>query len=183
MSKKYIVRPPKQKQEPEVYSNYKIRAKFVRVIDENGALRGEMSISEAINLAQSLDIDLVQLNGDSVPTCKLCDLQKFLYERKKKQKERNKIARENAIETKQISIHITIDKNDLSRKLNEIKKFITEGNNVKFSLQLRGREQAIKNDAFSLMRECVSRMSSFAEPDSDLKLNGKNIEVLLKPIS
>ena len=180
MSKKYIVRPIKQKPEPEVLANYKIKAKFVRVIDAEGKFIGEMPTHKAIELSQKYDIDLVQMNGAEVPTCKLCDYQKFLYERKKKQKEKNKISRENSVETKQIGIHITIDKNDLERKLNEVRKFISQGNNVKFVLQLRGRENAMKRDAINIVSSCVERLSDVAECDSPMKTNGNTIEVLFK---
>ena len=171
-----------QKKAPDVLSNYYIRAKRVKVIDEIGKFIGEMPFKVALEKAQNLDLDLIQVGAGEIPTCKMGDLNKFLFERKKKDKERQRQIRENTFETKQIIIHITIDKNDLDRKISEVKKFIELGHNVKFSLQMRGRELAMKDDAFRMMRECVDKLSEIAEVDVPAKLNGKSIDVTFRKI-
>lgn len=184
MSNKYRQNTETQdrSKQPDVLSNYYIRAKRVKVIDSNGKFLGEFPTRVALDKAQNLDLDLIQVGGGEVPTCKFGDLNKFLFERKKKEKERNRQIRENTFETKQIIIHITIDKNDLARKLSEVEKFIQLGHNVKFSLQMRGREVAMKNDAFSLMRDCIAKLARIAEVDVPAKLNGKSIDVTFRKI-
>lgn len=166
----------------DVLSNYYIRARRVKVIDESGKFIGEMPTKVAIDKAQNLDLDLIQVGGGEVPTCKLGDLNKFLFERKKKDKERQRQIRENTFETKQIIVHLTIDKNDLARKLSEVAKFIELGHNVKFSLQMRGRELAMKDDAFALIRDCAQKLSRIAEVDVPAKLNGRSIDVTFRKI-
>lgn len=167
---------------PEILSNYYIKAKRVKVIDENGNFIGEFPFRVALDKAQTLDFDLIQVGGGEVPTCKFGDLNKFLYERKKKEKERNRQIRENTFETKQVIIHLTIEHNDLNRKLSEVEKFIKLGHNVKFSLQMRGRELALKNDAFTIIKECAQKLSNIAEVDVPAKLNGRSIDVTFRKI-
>lgn len=166
----------------QILSNYHIKARFVKVIDESGKFLGEFPTRVALEKAQNLDMDLIQLGGGEVPTCKMGDLNKFLYEKKKKDKERNRQIRENTFETKQIIIHITIDKNDLARKISEVSKFIEAGHNVKFSLQMRGRELALKDDAFALIKECAEKLAGIAEVDVPAKLNGRSIDVTFRKI-
>jgi len=174
--------PSENRKAPEVMSNYYIRAKRIKVIDETGKYLGEFPFRVALERAQNLDLDLIQVGGGEVPTCKMGDLNKFLYERKKKEKERNRQIRENTFETKQVIIHITIDKNDLARKISEVSKFIEAGHNVKFSLQMRGREIAMKDDAFKLVRECTEKLAGIAEVDVPAKLNGRSIDMTFRKI-
>lgn len=184
MSNKYRQNTETQdrSKQPDVFSNYYIRAKRVKVIDSNGKFLGEFPTRVAIDKAQNLDLDLIQVGGGEVPTCKMGDLNKFLFERKKKEKERNRQIRENTFETKQVIIHITIDKNDLARKISEVSKFIEIGHNVKFSLQMRGRELALKDDAFALIKECAEKLAGVAEVDVPAKLNGRSIDVTFRKI-
>ena len=169
-----------KKSVPEVLSNYFIKAKYVKVIDEHGKFLGEFPFKVAIDRAQSYDLDLIQVSSGEVPTCKLGDLNKFLYERKKKDKERQRQIRENTFETKQIIIHITIDKNDLNRKISEVEKFLNLGHNVKFSLQMRGREMSMQQDAFKMVKECANKLSDIADIDVPMKLNGKSVDITFR---
>ena len=181
MANKYAKTPVQTKDVANsILSNYKIRAKRVKVINEDSTFRGEMPTRDAIALAQDLDTDLVQICGGEVPTCKLIELSKYAFEQKKREKERQRQIRENTAETKQIIIHMTIDKNDLIRKLSEVEKFLNAGNLVKFSLQLRGREAIMEKDAFRMMRDCISKLEDVAVADSSPKLNGKSIDVLFR---
>ena len=182
MGNKYKQFSNEKSAENNVLSNYGIRARRVKVIDSNGKFVGELPLKVALDKAQNLDLDLIQVGGGEVPTCKMGDLNKFMYERKKKEKERNRQIRENTFETKQIIIHITIDKNDLARKISEVSKFIEAGHNVKFSLQMRGREIAMKDDAFRMVRECAEKLSNIAEVDVPAKLNGRSIDVTFRKI-
>ena len=182
MGNKYKQFSNEKSAENSVLSNYGIRARRVKVIDSNGKFIGELPLKVALDKAQNLDLDLIQVGGGDVPTCKMGDLNKFMYDRKKKEKERNRLIRENTFETKQVIIHITIDKNDLVRKISEVSKFIEAGHNVKFSLQMRGREIAMKDDAFRMVRECAEKLSGVAEVDVPAKLNGRSIDVTFRKI-
>ena len=169
-----------QKDEVNVLSNYKIRARKVKVINEDSTFRGEMWTRDAIALAQDLDTDLVQICGGEIPTCKLIELSKYVFEQKKREKERQRQIRENTADTKQVIIHLNIDVNDLNRKLGEVKKFLNAGDLVKFSMQLKGREMAMEKEAFRIVRECIEKLSDVASVDSAPKLNGKSIDVLFR---
>ena len=166
--------------QPEVLSNYYIKAKYVKVISQDGEYLGSFPRNVAIDKAQALDLDLIQVSAGETPTCKIGDLSKFLYERKKKEKAKQRQIRENTFETKQVIIHITIDKNDLNRKIAEVSRFLEAGHNVKFSLQMRGRENGMKNSAFQIVKDCVSRLSEIAEVDVPAKLNGNSVDVVFR---
>ena len=172
MGKRYVVDKSNKKEtkpEAKVLSNYKIKAKTIKLISEDGKFLGIVSLSEGLAYSQRFDIDLVQLDNAEVPTCKCMELSKYVYEHKKKEKER-----------KQVIIHILTDTGDLNRKLNEVKKFLEDGDQVKFSIQLRGREVGMQNDAFSLMRSCIQKLDDVAVADNEPKLNGKSIDVLFR---
>ena len=183
MGKRYVVDKSNKKEtkpEAKVLSNYKIKAKTIKLISEDGKFLGIVSLSEGLAYSQRFDIDLVQLDNAEVPTCKCMELSKYVYEQKKKEKERNKLIRENTADVKQVIIHILTDTGDLNRKLNEVKKFLEDGDQVKFSIQLRGRELGMQNDAFSLMRSCIQKLDDVAIADNEPKLNGKSIDVLFR---
>lgn len=157
-----------------------IRAKYVKVLDESGKMLGEMPTSRAIELASSKNLDLILINPGS-NLCKIYEHGKYVYELKRKEKERARQIRENTVEVKNIIIHVTIDQNDLAQKIKKIYEFIDEGDNVKFSLQLRGREMGNKQMAFDLFNSCLEQLKDKCEYEGKPKLNGKSIDVLLKP--
>lgn len=68
----------------------------------------------------------------------------------------------------------------LIEKISEVEKFLNLGHNVKFSLQMRGREMALKDDAFKMVRECAEKLSSIAEVDMPAKLNGRSIDITFR---
>jgi translation initiation factor IF-3 len=183
MGKRYIADKTglkNKKTEPTILSNYKIKAKTVKLISENGQFIGIVSLSEALAYSQRYDIDLVQLDNNEVPTCKCMELSKYVYEQKKKEHARNKLLRENTSDVKQINVHIQTDTGDLNRKLGEIKKFLDDGDQVKFSVQLRGREMAMQGEAFKLIKSCIEKLKDVATYDNEPKLNGKSIDVLFR---
>jgi translation initiation factor IF-3 len=120
-------------------NNY-IRAKEVRVIDEEGKQLGIMNIFSAIDLAKSKGLDLIQVTEKvEPPICKIANYGKYLYSQQKKEK---KIKQPKGGELKEIRLSFNISPHDAETKAKQAKKFLEEGNKVKVSLVLHGREKA-----------------------------------------
>lgn len=119
--------------------NRQIRAKEVRVIDENGQNLGIMPLKEALALAQEKGLDLIEIAPTAKPpVCRIADYGKFKYEMKKKAKEAKK--KQKTIEVKELKMRVGIEEHDYQVKLKQLKEFLEEGNKVKLRIIFRGRE-------------------------------------------
>ena len=117
-----------------------IRSKEVRVIDETGKQLGVMNIFSAIDLAKSKGLDLIQVTERvEPPVCKIANYGKYLYSLQKKEK-KIKVVR---TELKEIRIGFNISPHDIEIKSTQAEKFLKEGNKVKVSMVLKGREKAM----------------------------------------
>jgi translation initiation factor IF-3 len=125
----------------KVLINNFIRAKEVRVISETGEQLGIMNIFQAIDLAKSKDLDLIQVTEKvEPPVCKIADYGKYLYSLQKKEK---KIAKPKGGELKEIRLTFNISPHDMEIRAITAKKFLEEGDKVKINMSLRGREKAM----------------------------------------
>lgn len=121
--------------------NRQIRAKEVRLIDEQGEQRGVVSILEALRLAQDAGLDLVEVAPNAMPpVCKILDFGKFKYEQEKKLRESRK--NQTLVKLKEIRMQPKIEKHDLQFKSKHVMEFLDEGNKVKVTIRFRGRELA-----------------------------------------
>lgn len=119
-----------------------IKAKEVRVIDENGQQLGVMIEEEAIKLAKSKGLDLIKVTEKvNPPICKIGDLGKFLYHQQKKER---KVKHKNS-EVKGIRLTFGISEHDLEIRAKQAEKFLKEGNVIRVEMRLRGREKALSN--------------------------------------
>ena len=126
-----------KQREPRV--NSQIKAKQLRVIDQDGTMLGVIDYFDAIRRARDVGMDLVEVNQhDQIPTCKIMDYGKFKYERDKKLKDSRRAR--NVVETKEVKFRPQIGAHDYEVKLRHIRKFIEEGCKVNVSLQMRGRQ-------------------------------------------
>jgi len=121
--------------------NDEIRAKEVRLVDENGEQKGIVSLADALRAAESVDLDLVEIVANAEPpVCKIMDFNKHLFDLKQKQKEAKK--KQHQVQVKEIKLRPATDVGDYNVKLRAIIKFLEEGNKVKITLRFRGREMA-----------------------------------------
>lgn len=121
-----------------VLINEKIKYRTLDVIDETGAHLGEMDRNEALKLAQSKDLDLVviAIQGKKVIT-KILDYGKFKFEQKRKQKENRK--NQQVVKVKEIKVKPLIGDHDLKVRAENAKKWLADGDKVKFIIEARGR--------------------------------------------
>ncbi|MCX7716025.1 MAG: translation initiation factor IF-3 [Endomicrobia bacterium] len=118
--------------------NQNIRAKEVRVVDENGHQIGIMSIQQALQRAQQVGLDLVEIAPQAnPPVCKIIDFSKFKYQQEKKEKKIRKAQR--LSEIKEIYIKPTISDHDLQIKLNHVKEFLEHLHSTEITITYMGR--------------------------------------------
>ena len=130
---------------PEVRINEQIREKEVRVLDSEGKNLGIMPTEEALSKAQELNLDLVEISSKTDPVLvKIIDYGKFLYDKKKKEKEIK--AKSTNIETKNIQVKPGTGEGDLILKAKKITEWLNNGDKVKLDLFLRGRSKYMEKD-------------------------------------
>jgi translation initiation factor IF-3 len=129
------------------FSNEKIRAKKVIVINSEGVNIGEIDTKEAVIAARAEGLDLVQISDgkNGLPVCKIVDYGKFKYDLSKKEKESARKQRESIIKLKEIKFRPSTNDNDLQTKASKVNEFLLEGDRVKISIVFRGREIAHKD--------------------------------------
>lgn len=117
----------------------------MRVIDETGKQLGVMKTREALDLAVSKNMDLIQVTEKvNPPVCKIMDRGKYLYSLQKKEKT-GKTKRGGEI--KGIRLTFNISSHDLEIRARQAEKFLKEGDTLRVELRLRGREKALSNFA------------------------------------
>ncbi len=135
--------------------NDRIREQEMRVINADGVNLGVVSRAEALAVATSAGLDLVQIGKepDGVVIAKIMDFGKFLYEKKKQQNEAKK--KQKVIEIKEIKLRLGIDVGDYQLKVDKVASFIEEGDHVKITIQFKGREMSMKNSLGAALFERV----------------------------
>lgn len=164
-----------------IRKNERIRAREVRVIDEAGQQLGVMNTQDAVRLAKSQGLDLVEISPNAnPPVCKILSFGKFKYDESKKQKS---VAKSPASKVKEIKLRAMIDKNDYATKLRHAIEFLGEGNRVKLTLQFKGRELANTSFGFDVVRRFIRDLSESGSADCEPRLVGKSISVIVTPVS
>lgn len=123
----------------ETRVNERIRAREVRLIDENGEMVGVMAPTRALEIARERDLDLVEISPNAIPpVCKLMDYGRFKYEQAKKENEARK--NQKTITLKEIRLSPRTDEHDVDVKTRKIQEFLAEGDRVRVSVKFRGAE-------------------------------------------
>lgn len=156
--------------------NHFIKAKEVLVIDETGEKLGIIALDEAISMAMSKELDLIEVapNADP-PVTKIMSWSKFQYEQNKKRKE----SKSRTIEQKEMWFKAFIGDGDLFHKLKKVKEFIDTKHPVKISIRSKGRVS--RDHLKSLMDRIIQETSEYAEADGTVKYQGRNIGIIIKP--
>jgi len=138
--------------------NNQIKARVVRVIDEQGNNLGVFSLEEALKMAKERNLDLIQITDRAnPPVCRICDYGKFVYQMKKKEKERKK---EQKGELKGIRLGFNTSEHDMEIRANHAKEFLEKGNRVQIEMILRGREKELTNFAKEKIKKFLEILES-----------------------
>ena len=162
--------------------NEEIRDAEVRVIDETGTMLGILPIEEALRLADEKNLDLVNVSPNAnPPVCKILDYGKYRYEIQKREKDAKK--RQKVTEVKEVRLSTFIEEHDIQVKAKAASKFLQEGNRVKVSLRLRGRERDYANHAIEVMNDFAESLKEICTVDKKPKFEGRGINMFLSPRS
>jgi translation initiation factor IF-3 len=142
---------------------------------------GVMALGDAIRLAQTKAVDLVEIAPNATPpVCRLIAFGKYRYELAKQEKEARK--HQHANKVKEIQLSPNIDPHDFGVKLQHGVDFLCEDMKVKITLRFRGREMAHKEFGFEQVDKFVKSLTPYGQPDAPPKLIGKGINVMLSPL-
>jgi translation initiation factor IF-3 len=138
------------------------------VVDENGNNLGEMSNWEAIEMAKSHGLDLVEVSPKvHPPVCRIMDFGKYQYQKTKEEKSAK--TKQKKVDMKGIRIGIRTDEHDLNFKKNQAEKFLSKGNKVKIEIALRGREKAHQDLARNNLKNFIGRIEVPYRTEEDIK--------------
>jgi translation initiation factor IF-3 len=173
---------PFHSREPQYRRNGKIRAREVRVIDENKQQLGVMPLGEALRLAQSKSMDLLETVPNAVPpVCRIVNYGKFQYEEAKKAKEVH--SRQAASKMKELQLSPGIAENDFETKLSHAIQFLSEDMKVCVKLRFRGRQRAHKEFGFEVVNKFVREAAAYGRADSPPKMLGeRDLTVIISPL-
>lgn len=160
--------------------NREIRASKIRVVDKDGHAIGILTLSDALERAEQVGLDLVEIAPNAVPpVCQIIDFGKYRYQQGKKEKESKKS--QHQVRVKEIKLKPTTDEHDLKTKLRHAKTFIQEGNKVKVTCMFRGREMLHTEFGFKLIEKFCQEIGDIASKEGDPKLLGKALSVVISP--
>lgn len=157
-----------------------IQSPKVRVIDENGENLGVMLTQEAMEQAQAVGLDLVEVSPNAdPPVAKYLDVGKFKYEAQKKANLARKSQKTQEI--KEIKMRPNIDDHDYDTKMKKIFAFIEEGDKVKVTLRFRGRELAHGELGMRLLQRVQQDTVETAKVEQHPRMEGRQMLMVLSP--
>ncbi|MGQ9673076.1 MAG: translation initiation factor IF-3 [Candidatus Aminicenantales bacterium] len=161
--------------------NEMIHAKEIRVIDEDKKQVGILPVPEALNLARQRGLDLVEIAPEAnPPVCRIMDYGKFLYEQHKKAQEAKKHQRQ--VQVKEIKFRPKISIHDYNFKIRHVRNFLEEGNKVKITIMIRGRERSRPELAQQIMDRILEDMREVGRQDGDIRRQEWAMSALLVPV-
>ena len=161
--------------------NESIKAKQVRLIDELGENRGIVSIKEALQIADEAGLDLIEISPQAEPpVCKVLDFGKYKYEVQKRKNEAKK--NQKVVNIKELKLRPAIDTHDYEVKLKQAKKFLSQGDKVKFTMRFKGRELSANNMGKEILDKIIEDLDLIGKVDSAPKLEGKQMSMMMSPM-
>jgi translation initiation factor IF-3 len=172
--------PPREDKD-QVNFNEKVRAREVRLIDEEGKQLGIVPTSEALRLAREKELDLVEISPKATPpVCKIMDYGKFKYQLAKKAHEARK--KQTVIQVKEMKLGLKIEEHDLQVKMRHIKEFLADGDKCKLTIMFRGREILHKDKGENLAFKIIEELKGVGELEQKPRFDGRNIIMVFSPV-
>ena len=139
---------------------------------------GVCQIDDALNKAAEFGLDLVEISPNAdPPVCKILDYGKYKYLQQKKANEARK--KQKVIEVKEIKIRPTIEEHDYQVKYKNARRFLEDGNKVKVTLRLRGREMAHRDIAMEVLTRMKEELADISKVDLEPKMEGRQVIMVL----
>ena len=160
--------------------NQSIKTPEVRLIGVEGENLGVVKISDALEIAKEADLDLVEVTPNAKPpVCKVMNDGKFRFEQNKKAQQAKKKQKQQQV--KEIKLRPGTEENDYQTKLNNIKRFITDGDKAKITIRFRGRELAHKEIGMKQVERIEKDLEDIAEVEQRAKFEGRQIVMVIAP--
>jgi len=153
----------------------------VRLIGDGGEQLGVKPLPEALTIARSQELDLVEVapNADP-PVARLMDFKRYEYEQQQRRKESRKKATQVVI--KEMKFRPKIDVHDYTTKMRHVERFLAEGNKVKLTIMFRGREMAHPELGLRILERIADEVSGVAMVESAPRQDGRNMTMVLHPL-
>ncbi len=163
-----------------IRTNDRIRAREIRVIDDEGGQIGILTPYDALKLAREKNLDLVEISPTAQPpVCRIMDYGKYLYQQEKKEREAKK--HQTKIVVKEVKFRINVDDHDYETKKNHVLRFLNEGDKVKATILFRGREMT----RTMLGRQILERLLKDVQDQSIVEFRprqeGNTLHAILAP--
>jgi len=155
-----------------------IRAPEIRVIDNEGQQLGVMTPDDAIQKAEEVGLDLVEVApGSRPPVCRIMDYGRYKYEQKKKSGK----GKGHAASLKEVKLRPRTDQHDLDFKLKNARRFLLDGDKVKVTVMYRGREMVHREIGRKQLDKVVELLGTVAVVESSPRMEGRLLSMILVP--
>jgi translation initiation factor IF-3 len=152
----------------------------VRVIGDDGQQVGVLPVREALAMAQSRGLDLVEVSPTArPPVCRIMDYGKFKYEQNLRARKAKK--KQHQMQLKEVKMRPKIDDHDFNFKMRHARAFLGDRDKVKFTITFRGREIAHTEIGHELMRKILADLADIALVESPPRQEGKSLSAVLMP--
>lgn len=169
-----------RKKQTEHRLNRDIDAHEVRIVGDETIETAVYTLDKALALAKELEVDLVEISPNAnPPVCRLVDYNKFLYDKKKKEKEIK--AKHKKTEVKEIRFTPNTDDHDLDFKLKHAIKFLQEGSKVKIYVQFKGRAIQFKDRGELVLLQFAEALKDYGALEAMPNLEGKKMIAFIAP--
>jgi translation initiation factor IF-3 len=163
-----------------IRTNERIRAREIRVIDDEGNQVGILPPFEALKMARLKNLDLVEISPTAQPpVCRIMDYGKFLYQQEKKEREAKK--HQKTITVKEVKFRINVDEHDYQTKKNHVLRFLDEGDKVKATIFFRGREMTRTSLGRAILERLLKDVEEKAIVEFRPRQEGNTLHAILAP--
>ena len=131
-------------------------------------------------IADEAGLDLIEISPQAVPpVCKVLDYGKYKYEEQKRKNEAKK--NQKVVEIKELKLRPMIDTHDYEVKIKQAKKFLSQGNKVKFTMRYKGREMSANDMGREVLNNILEDLEGLIKVDSEPKLEGRQMMMIVSP--
>ena len=160
--------------------NEAIRAREVRLVDENGEQLGIVPVRDALRIAQEKGLDLVEVAPMAKPSvCRIMDYGKFKYEESKREREARK--KQKIVSIKEVKMRPSIEDHDFDVRARQAERFLRDGDKVKCTIMFRGREIVHSDLGRAVLDRLVDRVKELCVIERAARVEGRNMTMILNP--
>ena len=157
--------------------NHQISAREVRLIGADGAQLGIVSLNEALSAAEQAELDLVEVSPQATPpVCRIMDFGKYLFEQRKKNKNRAK-----KTQIKELKMRPVTDVGDYLVKTKQAVAFLQDGDKVRFIVRFRGRELSYQQQGRDILSRVAEDLKEHGTVEQQPKTEGKQMIMIMVP--